>query len=71
MCCVTIGDPSTAEQHHCKFEANEGQQLSPNRPSNRRKSSGPDQLERIGLGRDARSTDVQLKSVVKLPTVFG
>ena len=40
-CCMTVGDPWSAKQHHGKSEAKEGHQLSPGGPSNRRKISGP------------------------------
>ena len=44
-CCMTVGDPWTAKQHHLKSEAKEDHQLRPGEPSNRRKSSGPNQLK--------------------------
>ena len=71
-CCVTVGDHWSANQHHWKSEANEDHQLNPGGPSNRRKSSGPNQLEQIALAikeSDARSIRVQLKSAAKLSTV--
>ena len=48
---MTVGDHWSAEQHHWKSEAKEDQQLTPGGPSNRRKSSGPNQLKWIALGR--------------------
>ena len=39
------------KQHHWKSEAKEDHQLSTGGPSNRRKSSGPNQLKWIALGR--------------------
>ena len=50
-CCVKDGDPWSAKQHHCKSDAKEDHQLSPGGPSNRWKSSGPNQLKWIALGR--------------------
>ena len=44
------GDPWSAKQLSWKSEAKD-HQLSPGGPSNRRKSSGPNQLKLIALGR--------------------
>ena len=41
----TTGDPRVAEQHHWNTGAKENQQLNPGGPSNRQKSSGPNQLK--------------------------
>ena len=41
----TPGDPRGAEQHHWNTGANENQQLNTGGPSNRQKSSGPNQLK--------------------------
>ena len=49
-CCVTYGDPWFAKQHSRNSEAKD-HQLSPDGPSNRQKSSGPNQLKLIALGR--------------------
>ena len=40
----TPGDPWGVEQHHWNTGAEENQQLNPGGPSNRQKSSGPNQL---------------------------
>ena len=45
VCGVTDGDPWSAKHHSWKSEAKEDHQLSPGGPSNRRKSSGPNQLK--------------------------
>ena len=42
------GDPWSVEQHHWNTEAKENQQLNPGGPSNRQKSSGPNQLKLTG-----------------------
>ena len=39
------GDPWGVEQHHWNTGAKENQQLNPGGPSNRQKSSGPNQLK--------------------------
>ena len=41
----TPGDPWGFEQHHWNTGAKENQQLNPGGPSNRQKSSGPNQLK--------------------------
>ena len=41
----TPGDPWGVEQHHWNTGAEENQQLNPGGPSNRQKSSGPNQLK--------------------------
>ena len=41
----TPGNPLGVEQHHWKTGAKENQQLNPGGPSNRQKSSGPNQLK--------------------------
>ena len=41
----TTGDPRAVEQYHWNAGAKENQQLYPGGPSNRRKSSGPNQLK--------------------------
>ena len=41
----TPGDPWSVEQHHWNTGAKENQQLNPGGPSNRQKSSGPNQLK--------------------------
>ena len=41
----TPGDPWGVEQHHWNTGAKENQQLNPDGPSNRQKSSGPNQLK--------------------------
>ena len=41
----TPGDPRGAEQHHWNTGAKENQLLNPGGPSNRQKSSGPNQLK--------------------------
>ena len=41
----TPGDPWDVEQHHWNTGAEENQQLNPGGPSNRQKSSGPNQLK--------------------------
>ena len=41
----TPGDPWGVEQHHWNTGAKENQQLNPGGPSNRQKSSGPNQLK--------------------------
>ena len=41
----TPGDPWGVEQHHWNTGANENQQLNPGGPSNRQKSSGPNQIK--------------------------
>ena len=41
----TPGDPWGVEQHNWNTGAKENQQLNPGGPSNRQKSSGPDQLQ--------------------------
>ena len=41
----TPGDPWGVEQHHRNTGAKQNQQLNPGRPSNRQKSSGPNQLK--------------------------
>ena len=40
-----LGDPWGIEQHHWNTGAKENQQLNPGGPSNRQKSSGPNQLK--------------------------
>ena len=47
----TPGDPWGVEQHHWNTGAKENQQLNPGGPSNRQKSSGPNQLKWIALCR--------------------
>ena len=42
---LTPGDPWGVEQHHWNTGAKENQQLNPGGPSNRQKSSGPNQLK--------------------------
>ena len=42
---LTPRDPRGAEQHHWNTGAKENQQLNPGGPSNRQKSSGPNQLK--------------------------
>ena len=42
----TPGDPWGVEQHHWNTGAKENQQLNPGGPSNRQKSSGPNQLKK-------------------------
>ena len=41
----TPGDPCGVEQHHWNTGAEKNQQLNPGGPSNRQKSSGPNQLK--------------------------
>ena len=41
----TPGDPWGVEQHHWNTGAEENQQFNPGGPSNRHKSSGPNQLK--------------------------
>ena len=41
----TPGDPWGVEHHHWNTGAKETQQLNPGGPSNRQKSSGPNQLK--------------------------
>ena len=41
----TPGDPWGVEHHHWNTGAKENQQLNPSGPSNRQKSSGPNQLK--------------------------
>ena len=41
----TPGDPWGVEQHHWNTGAKENQQMNPGGPSNRQKSSGPNQLK--------------------------
>ena len=41
----TPGDPWGVEQHHWNAGAKENQRLNPGGPSNRQKSSGPNQLK--------------------------
>ena len=48
---TTPGDPRGVEQHHWNTGAKENQQLNPGGPSNRQKSSGPNQLKLIALCR--------------------
>ena len=72
----TPGDPWGVEQHHWNTGAKENQQLNPGGPSNRQKSSGPNQLNKklyVGaiIESDARPTGVQLKREAKLLTVIG
>ena len=43
----TPGDPWGVEQHHWNTGAEENQQLNPGGPSNRQKSSGPNQVWRF------------------------
>ena len=77
MCCVTDGVPWSIKQYHLKPEAKEDHQLNPGEPSNRRKSSGLNQLNLIAIGRGHLyddpdlSTGVQLKSAAKFSTVIG
>ena len=47
----TPGDPWGVEQHHWNTGAEENQQLNPGGPSNRQKSSGPNQPKQIALCR--------------------
>ena len=42
---LTPGDPRGVEQYHWNTGAKENQQLNPGGPSNRQKSSGPNQLK--------------------------
>ena len=51
----TPGDPWGVEQHHWNTGAEENQQLNPGGPSNRQKSSGPNQLMISYLGRVKQS----------------
>ena len=67
----TPGDPWGVEQHHWNTGAEENQQLNPVGPSNRQKSSGPNQLKHAdltaltsGLGLDALS--LALPALVEL-----
>ena len=56
----TPGDPRGAEQHHWNTGANENQQLIPGGPSNRQKTSGPNQLKQVAQ----RATIAHLRAIM-------
>ena len=60
----TPGDPWGVEQHHWNTGAEENQQLNPGGPSNRQKSSGPNQLKYIALCRGHHCTHICLYAFV-------
>ena len=55
----TPADPWGVEQHHWNTGAKENQLLNPGGPSNRQKSSGPNQLKLIALCRAITESDAR------------